>query len=227
MNVSESLNAMLRQESRYDRIVSKRMDICDDESFLSKSPSLCNVRDYPATYGDTQWRHEMIDWACLVLDTLGIPDRTVVLARAFDLLDRYGHIPSRDEYQLHCMVCLRLAVALHNAHASLNSLTISALCKMSRHMYTPEQLNQVEGKICTQLQWKLHKPTAAEVCQLVTDDVQTKLLCELVVAHLEDSVTMGVACLVVSGIQAPSNLTVNEGELQEAVEALKSVYEQE
>ena len=118
----------------------------------------------------------MFDWACVVVDSYGIVDRSEVIALTFSLLDRYvahelklggSTVPiTRDDFQLFGMTALYIAIKLLQGH---NKLSIDALVLMSRGFYSHQDVVATESDMLKALQWRLHAPTPIAYCRLLCE----------------------------------------------------------
>jgi hypothetical protein len=114
------------------------------------------------------WRHQMFDWACIVVDSFQI-DREVV-AIAFSILDRYIAIESqsdypieREDFQLFTIVSLYIAA---KTSMSFKKLSVEILIDMSRGFYTDEDITLTERDILMALSWAVNPPTVMAFCRL-------------------------------------------------------------
>ena len=114
---------------------------------------------------DEACRTAMSNWMYTVVDTLKLPREAVTIAMSY--VDRYlstttssgGLLPSfrcRMEFQLTCMTCFYMAVKVHSPVA----IDTSLVSQLSRHQFTPEQIEQRELDVLTALKWKVNPPTA-------------------------------------------------------------------
>lgn len=121
--------------------------------------------------GMAQWRLEMFDWACMVVDQSQM-DRSAVLATAFNILDRYTTFEikrphsapvSREDYQLFAMTALYIAVKVLEPYPQKMSLNTFSL--MSCEFYLPQDIASTELQILEALQWKTTPPTTIGFCR--------------------------------------------------------------
>lgn len=146
-------------------------------SKVSSTVSISDVKGVTESNGHrdhtfTFWRHQMFDWACMVVDSYSM-DREVV-AVSFNMLDRYITFESskptappitRDDYQLFSMTCLYLSVKILESYP--RKLSVQTLVDMSKNYYTKETIEATERDILQALNWYLHAPTGMTYARLL------------------------------------------------------------
>eukprot|EP00529_Nitzschia_sp_RCC80_P000842 CAMPEP_0113494930 /NCGR_PEP_ID=MMETSP0014_2-20120614/29354_1 /TAXON_ID=2857 /ORGANISM="Nitzschia sp." /LENGTH=373 /DNA_ID=CAMNT_0000388825 /DNA_START=135 /DNA_END=1256 /DNA_ORIENTATION=+ /assembly_acc=CAM_ASM_000159 len=110
---------------------------------------------------DEACRTAMSNWMYTVVDTLKLPREAVTIAMSY--VDRFlstksglSSFENRMEFQLTCMTCFYMAVKVHSPVA----IDTSLVSQLSRHQFTPEQVEQREMDVLTALKWKVNPPTA-------------------------------------------------------------------
>ena len=105
-------------------------------------------------YRMAQWCYQVVDFCKFNRDTVAI---------AMNYLDRYMSteqgaeaLKSRSVFQLTAMTCLYTAIKTHEPEA-MEPKVISGL---SRNVYSPQQVEDMERKVITALQWRMNPPTA-------------------------------------------------------------------
>lgn len=131
----------------------------EEESFVTSNPHML------------QWRLEMFDWACIVVDHSHF-DRSAVLATAFNLLDRYTahemnrqNSPpvTRQDYHLFAITALYIAVKVLAPFPQ--KMGLDAFSLMSREFYQPQDIAATELDMLRALRWRTTPPTAIGFCR--------------------------------------------------------------
>jgi hypothetical protein len=182
-DAKDTIEVLLRQEIKFYQCrnyVSRPRSPTSKDDSLSKSPSVVDVQclqqhqQIDMEDNDDSlsfWRQQMIDWACMVVDSFTM-DRDLVTV-AFSMLDRYvAHeleqhptMPlTRDDFQLFSMTCLYLAIKINEPYP--RKLGLEALVDMSRGFYSASDIALTESDILNGLQWHTSPPTAHQFSQL-------------------------------------------------------------
>eukprot|EP00934_Nitzschia_sp_Nitz4_P002629 Nitzschia sp. Nitz4//scaffold81_size91200//80834//81790//NITZ4_005001-RA/size91200-processed-gene-0.94-mRNA-1//-1//CDS//3329558755//2619//frame0 len=120
-----------------------------------------------------EWRRQMLDWACVVVDSYDLDHEVVTIA--FDVLDRYiGSVVQyesqayeqlliqREDFQLYAMVCMYIAV---KAVVPYRKLSIDCLKEMSQGCYSSKDITSAELEVLGGVQWRVNPPTIMEFCR--------------------------------------------------------------
>ena len=184
------------------------------------------------------WRHQMIDWATVVVDSFGM-DRELV-AMSINLLDRYvahelakEHAApiTRDDFQLFSMTCLYLVIKLNEPYP--RKLGVDSLVNMSRGFYSAEDVTLTELDILKALRWAVHPTTSASYVRLLLDvfpkDLQSNRMQNTAMTLTELAMTGGtmISCKeslvgLASVLYAARMDGVSEKHLQEFISRISS-----
>lgn len=158
----DHLKSMVRQECLAYRIPTEHLQQATSQG------SLPEITMY------LTWRSQMVVWCYTIVKTLEFQKETVEVAMS--MVDRYvaatavNSTPSSSSspgsnsnimldaqsFQLVCMTCLYIAAKVHETLC----LTPLQLETLSCQNFTSAQFEQMETKILTTLQWRVHPPTA-------------------------------------------------------------------
>jgi Cyclin, N-terminal domain/Cyclin, C-terminal domain len=168
--VIATLEAMRRQEVKIYR--------CKKDIYLSNS-QLSNFLPLDNVPVDESCRSRMIEWCYQVVDFCKFSRETVAIA--VNYLDRYTQCSSetrndRSLFQLASMTCLYTAIKVHEPQA----MEPEALSKLSRGVFSKQEVIDMESKILTALQWQMNPPTAHSFVQLFLE-----VMPESIIAHAE------------------------------------------
>jgi hypothetical protein len=183
----------LRNKPKADIIRSpSAVSVLHFEKSHGNSPSLCCVchkplhqeKSFPPEDSLRFWREQMFEWACMVVDSYELMDRTGVVALSFSLLDRYvAHelqtggakktIKSKD-FQLFSITTLYIAMKFLEGR----KLTMDSLVGMSLGFYKTQDFVETEQAIYTALEWRLNAPTAISYCRLMLDALLSEKDCK-------------------------------------------------
>jgi Cyclin, N-terminal domain len=168
---ASSFQQQQQQERDDDRDMMDSSATCI--SIIHKVPSTCSLRDVQAERQSSAakttasagsstaavtalhqqqqefgaWRHQMFDWAVMVVDSIGADRESV--ACCFHLLDRFlvtelrrTRAPpiTRDDYQLFCMTCLYIATKVIDPYP--HKLSVQTLVDMSNNTTRSTLLNK-------------------------------------------------------------------------------------
>ncbi|GKY90938.1 hypothetical protein MPSEU_000066600 [Mayamaea pseudoterrestris] len=118
------------------------------------------------------WRHQMIDWATVVVDSFNM-DRELV-QMSMNLLDRYVSLElrkpqaapiTRDDFQLFSMTCLYLVIKLNEPYP--RKIGIESLVNMSRGFYSETDVSLTELDLLKGLDYRVNPPTSASHVKLL------------------------------------------------------------
>jgi hypothetical protein len=103
------------------------------------------------------WRSLMISWFWTVVDCFKLaPDNVAAAVYFLDQCDSSkGFVASPTDYQLLSVTALQLAVKLH----SFEVFPLDQLVKFLSNGVGEEEIQQMERRILSSLQWRLHPPT--------------------------------------------------------------------
>jgi hypothetical protein len=177
------------------------------------------------------WRHQMIDWATVVVDSFEL-DRELV-AISMNLLDRYvvhelskskAAPITRDDFQLFSMTCLYLAIKMNEPYP--RKLGIQSLVNMSRGFYSEADVVLTELDLLKGLKYHVNPPTSTSFVKLLLEifpqELQTTRMRHTAVTLTELAMTSGtmIGCKeslvgLASILYAARMDNVAEGHLQE------------
>jgi hypothetical protein len=152
--VADSLSAMIKRElSAYS---------CYDGYLNPSDPTMINADD----------RKQVVDWCYGVVDHCEFSRETV--ASAMEMVDRFLSIPSnstdaarvcdealRDpiKFQLLTVAALYTSIKVHE-QVAISSELCSEMCS---HIYTAEEIEDMERTLLSGLSWRCHAPTAHQI----------------------------------------------------------------
>ena len=153
VEVNSTLEAMLRQEQAY---------VAEDYLYQSDRPeSGANGPLHKEESTVEQDRAKMVGWQYQVADFCRFDRETVAIATSY--FDRFlsteaaaeSH-SNTDLFQLAAMTCFYTAAKIHEPE----SFEPWMLSKMSRGLYSPEQVEKMEMVILQAIGWRVNPPTA-------------------------------------------------------------------
>lgn len=169
---SDQILALLHREQHYLCVDYTEAEDSANQHCIRKIPSTASLRDVQTERRESiphqsisMWRHQMFDWACMVVDAIGADRESV--AACFNLLDRFlvtemqrSRAPpiTREDYQLFAMTCLYIATKVMDPYP--NKLSVQTLVDMSKQYYTQKIIEETEMGILIALNWRIHAPTA-------------------------------------------------------------------
>ena len=120
-------------------------------------PSHCS----PHETVTTQTRNVLCDWANKIVDFCSLERETVEIAMSY--VDRFVHtdagievLQHSDQFQLLVVTALYVAIKVHETVA----ISTSQFEKISRNTFTANDVETMERRLLTGLEWKLHPPTS-------------------------------------------------------------------
>jgi hypothetical protein len=157
----DNIQAMRKQESSY---------LCKDYMFnpssLGSSKTQVSSDDVSSKLVDQQCRVLMCHWSYQLIDQCSLHRETVAIAMSY--IDRFlctkegrDILKSRRKYQLACVSCLFVAIKIHEDTA----VSAKLLASISRGMHTAEQIEEMELKLLSGLDWRVHPPTSLSFVQ--------------------------------------------------------------
>eukprot|EP00934_Nitzschia_sp_Nitz4_P008900 Nitzschia sp. Nitz4//scaffold48_size128905//50884//51941//NITZ4_003594-RA/size128905-processed-gene-0.80-mRNA-1//1//CDS//3329552964//8890//frame0 len=147
------------------------------EGMSSNSPKVCAGSEKqmgPSGSSSPQmskhWREKICEWAYQVVDHFELHREVVSIAMNY--LDRYiATLPralDKDTFQLLAMTCLYLAVKLNeykHLYIPDSKSSMDTILRLSRGLFTIEQMEKMEVDILQRLQWHVHPPTPQLFCK--------------------------------------------------------------
>ena len=120
---------------------------------------------------DVDCREKMCEWCFQIVDHCQFQRETATIA--MNLLDRYlssdtigdSVLNDRGTYQLAAMACLYTAVKIHEPVA----ISSDNMAKLSKGVYTKEQLEIMESTLLGAIEWRLHPVTSITFCQYIVE----------------------------------------------------------
>ena len=116
---------------------------------------------------DPECRSRMVEWCFQVVDFCKYNRETVEIAMGY--LDRFLATPQgkvelkdRRRFQLAAMTCLYTAIKVHEPEA----MEPRMISNLSRGVYSPREIEDMELEIISSLQWRMHAPTAVSFVRL-------------------------------------------------------------
>ena len=161
IEVNSTLEAMLRQEHSYvAQDFLSTSNCCQND--LSDSVSACGpLHEEAPTSTVEQDRAKMVGWQYQVADFCRFDRETVAVATSY--FDRFLGTPAAAEchantdlFQLAAMTCFYTAAKIHEPE----SFEPWMLSKMSRGLYSPEEVEKMEMVILQAIGWRMNPPTA-------------------------------------------------------------------
>lgn len=154
--VIATLEVMRRQEEQIYR--------CKKGIYLSNSHML-NLLPLDQVPVDESCRSRMIEWCYQVVDFCKFSRETVAIA--INYLDRYTQcsLQTRNDrklFQLASITCLYTATKVHEPQV----IEPEALSKLSRGVFSTQEVVDMEREILTALKWQVNPPTAQSFVHL-------------------------------------------------------------
>lgn len=166
-DILETIRAMRMQEATKYKIenyfaLQKAATACSDT--MEVDPTGSNGLDIPI---DAECRFRMSEWCFQIVDFCSFKRETVAIAMS--CLDRFLVTESgreayldRNKFQLAAMVSLYSCVKIHEQEAMDPNL----MATLSRGVFTPDEIELMEAKILSAIEFRVNPPTALAFCNL-------------------------------------------------------------
>lgn len=106
---------------------------------------------------DGAWRQRIVEWMYGVVDHCSLRRDSVAIAAYYlDSCVEKGLVESRQEFQLAAMTALQLAIKLYDS----TMVKLDSMVKLGRGLFTEHDVVNMERKIVSSLEWRLHPPTS-------------------------------------------------------------------
>jgi hypothetical protein len=106
---------------------------------------------------DGAWRQRIVEWMYGVVDHCSLRRDSVAIAAYYlDTCVEKGLVESRQEFQLAAMTALQLAIKLYDS----TMVKLDSMVKLGRGLFTEHDVVNMERKIVSSLEWRLHPPTS-------------------------------------------------------------------
>jgi hypothetical protein len=176
----EHIRSMRIQEGKSYRIPTEHLESivmsCEIEFDEEKKDDACSTmsRSNLSTY--LGWRSQMVVWCYSIAETCKFQKETVEIAMS--MVDCYVAVRTQQlfedafAYQLSCMVCLYIAAKTHEAQC----LTPKQLESLSSGRFSAQQIEAMEIRVLSDIQWRVNPPTASAFCRHLLDLVPLHLV---------------------------------------------------
>ena len=121
---------------------------------------------------DLDCRNQMAAWCYQVVDVCKLSHESVEIT--MNLLDRFLCTPQgaagrvdRWAFQLACMAALYTAVKIHEPQA----MTPDLIARLSNGAYTRDDIERMERRLLTALQWRVNPPTCKQFAAIMIHDL--------------------------------------------------------